>query len=343
MRLLIATDAWLPQVNGVVRTYERLTQELRALGVEPVFLSPSDFSTIPCPTYLEIRLAIPKPGTTNATIEALAPDAIHIATEGPIGWIVRAYCLRKGFPFTTSFHTRFPEYLSTRFGIPERWTYAVQRRFHNAGAGTMVATNSLSSDLRARGFTHLVPWTRGVDTELFRPRPVRRFGDGPVFLNVGRVALEKNLDAFLRLELPGRSVIVGDGPQLSALKRRYPSAIFTGELNGNDLAECYASADVFVFPSMTDTFGLVLLEAMACGLPIAAYPVTGPLDLVQPGISGVLSEDLGAAALAALSLDRNRVRACAHSFSWAAAARLFLANVEDAHAPAPPRGVTAAA
>jgi glycosyltransferase involved in cell wall biosynthesis len=330
MRILVATDAWRPQVNGVVRTYERLAVEVEPLGASLSFLTPSDFHTVPCPTYPEIRLALPDRRLCTELIDALAPNAIHIATEGPVGWMARAYCKRRHIPFTTSFHTRFPEYLSSRFGVPASWIYAIQRRFHNAGGGIMAATKSLADDLVARGFNNLVPWTRGVDTTQFRPRSVRRFGTDPVFLYVGRVAIEKNLDAFLKLDLPGRKVVVGDGPLLPALMRRYPEATFVGDQQGEDLAICYSSADVFVFPSRTDTFGMVLLEAMASGLPIAAYPVTGPIDLVTPGVSGVLADDLREAALAALTVDREGVRNRALDFSWEFAARMFLANVEAA-------------
>jgi glycosyltransferase involved in cell wall biosynthesis len=244
--------------------------------------------------------------------------------------MTRAYCLRTGIPFTTSFHTRFAEYVSSRSLVPESWIYGLQRRFHNAGAGTMVATQSLAADLSLRGFRKLLPWTRGVDTELFRPRPVRRFGEEPVFLYVGRVAIEKNIEAFLSLDLPGRKVVVGDGPLLGVLERKYPTVLFTGVAEGEELAACYASADVFVFPSRTDTFGMVVLEAMASGVPVAAFPVTGPRDLVAQGVSGALDEDLRAAAMAALSLDRGAVRAAALAFSWEAAARMFLCNIHDA-------------
>lgn len=330
MRILVATDASSPQVNGVVRTYECLAEEASALGAEIDFLTPAEFKTAPCPTYPEIRLAIPGYARATRRLREISPDAIHIATEGPIGWMARGYCLRRRIPFTTSFHTRFPEYLASRFRVPASWTYAVVRRFHNAGAGTMVATPSLAAELEQRGFTRIMPWTRGVDTALFRPRGVRHFGTGPVFLYAGRVAVEKNLDSFLALDLPGRKVVVGGGPQRDELTRRYPDVLFTGRKLGQELAECYASADVFVFPSRTDTFGIVLLEAMASGLPIAAYPVTGPLDIVTPGVTGVLSGDLAGAARAALRLDAAPIRAKALEFSWANAARLFLANIETA-------------
>ncbi|MEO1265790.1 MAG: glycosyltransferase family 1 protein, partial [Pseudomonadota bacterium] len=249
---------------------------------------------------------------------------------GPVGWMTRTYCLNRGIPFTTAFHTRFPDYLKSRFGIPVDWTFAAQRRFHNAGDGMMVASQSLADELAGRKFDRLMPWSRGVDTELFRPRPARRFGPGPVFLYVGRVAIEKNISAFLDLDLPGRKVVVGTGPLLETLKARYPDVVFTGKQVGEDLAECYASADVFCFPSMTDTFGIVLIEAMASGLPVAAYPVTGPIDNVVDGISGVLDADLQAACLRALDVDRGGVRAHAETFSWENSARLFLSNIETA-------------
>ena len=331
MRILVATDAWRPQVNGVVRTYERLEEELATLGAELAFLTPSDFRTVPCPTYPEIRLALPGLRHLAQRIAAIKPDAIHIATEGPVGWMTRSWCLRRRVPFTTSFHTRFPEYLSARLGIPERWTYAVQRRFHRAGAGLMVASPSLSAELESLGFERLMPWTRGVDTDMFQPTAARVFGtDGPVFLYVGRVAVEKNIDAFLRLDLPGRKVVVGTGPMLAKLTARYPDVLFTGKQTGDELANSYASADVFVFPSRTDTFGIVLLEAMASGLPVAAFPVTGPIDNVVDGVTGILDNDLRKACVAALGLDRTRVREHATSFAWDTTARLFLSNIESA-------------
>jgi glycosyltransferase involved in cell wall biosynthesis len=337
MRILVATDAWHPQINGVVRTYERLSQELRSLDVELSVLAPHEFRTLPAPTYPEIRLALPGWWRVGERFAKYKPDAVHIATEGPIGWMVRRYCRARGIPFTTSFHTRFPDYLAQRFAIPMAWTTAILRRFHNAGRGMMVATPSLARELEAQGFARVMPWTRGVDTGLFRPRPVRHFGDGPVFLYVGRIATEKNIEAFLSLDLPGRKVVVGAGPQLEELAARHRDVLFTGKRTGEALAECYASADVFVFPSRTDTFGIVLLEAMASGLPIAALPVTGPVDIVTPGVTGVLSEDLREAALAALKLDRARVRAKAAEFGWERTARLFLANISSACLKEPAR------
>lgn len=251
MRVLVATDAWHPQVNGVVRTYERLAHEASRLGFAAEFLAPSQFRTLPCPTYPEIRLALIGPGAIARTVETMAPDFIHIATEGPIGLMTRSYCRKRRLPFTTSYHTRFPEYVSARLPVPQDWCYALQRRFHNSAAGTFVATKSMAKELRARGFERLLMWSRGADTELFRPRKVRELGPEPVFLYVGRISVEKNIRAFLDLELPGRKVLVGGGPQLAKLKHSYPEAVFTGPKHGEDLARAYASADVFVFPSLT--------------------------------------------------------------------------------------------
>lgn len=332
MRILVATDAWKPQVNGVVRTYGRLAEEAQRLGVEIVFLTPADFLTLPCPGYTEISLALPSARRAARLIGQLKPDYIHIATEGPVGWMTRGYCLKRGLRFTTSYHTKFPEYAAALLSIPASWAYAPVRRFHGPSAGIMTATPSLAADLAQRGFPRLMRWTRGVDTELFCPRDVRLFGSDPVFLYAGRVSKEKSIEDFLDCDLPGRKVVVGDGPHLSTLKRRFPEATFTGCKSGLELAEHYASADVFVFPSRTDTFGLVLIEALASGLPVAAYPVTGPIDIVEPGISGILDEDLASAARRALTLDRNAARRRALDFTWAETARLFVENIRQAHA-----------
>jgi 1,2-diacylglycerol 3-alpha-glucosyltransferase/glucuronosyltransferase len=335
MRILIATDAWKPQVNGVVRTYENLTRELEAAGHSVTILSPLDFATLPCPGYREIRLALARRSVVAAFMKRGEYDHVHIATEGPIGWATRGVCLRRGIRFTTSFHTRFPEYIEAYTGLPAWISYAFQRRFHRPGIGMLVATPSLKAELAGRGFRRLMLWSRGVDTAQFKPRPqseseVPAEKKEPTFLYVGRVSREKNVEAFLDLDLPGRKVVVGDGPILGFLRRQYPDVIFRGAKMGDDLAREYASADVFVFPSRTDTFGLVLLEAMASGLGIAAYPVTGPIDVVTPGVTGCLNEDLRAAALDALKLDRDQIRVQAMRHDWSRVASIFLANIYQA-------------
>jgi len=332
-RILVVTDAWAPQVNGVVRSLENVVREAPRLGVEIEMITPVSFRTMPLPTYREVRIAVTRPRVIAARIEEAQPDYIHIATEGPLGICARSACLRSGRPFTTSYHTRFPEYLAARWIAPTVLTYALMRHFHNAGAGVMVATASLERELAARGFKRLMRWSRGVDSELFRPRPSSILDlPRPIFLCCGRLAVEKNLAAFLSLDLPGSKVVVGDGPARSALEARFPQAHFTGALHGEKLAEAYASADVFVFPSLTDTFGIVLLEAMASGLPIAAFPVNGPVDVVGESGAGVLDADLRKAALAALDIPREKARAHALTFSWDACARQFIDNVQSAHA-----------
>lgn len=325
--VLVATDAWHPQVNGVVRSFENVAREARALGTPFHFLTPERFRTVALPGYAEIRLALATPRAIAEDIERIAPKYLHIATEGPIGCLARRHALRAGLPFTTSYHTRFPEYLAARLPVPEGWSYAALRRFHNAGNGCMVSTPTLAQDLAARGFTNLLPWGRGVDLDLFRPDRAFRFPfAGPVLLYVGRVAVEKNIEAFLALDVPGTKVVVGDGPARAALERRFPEAHFLGVKTGEALADCYAGADCFVFPSRTDTFGIVLLEAMASGLPVAAYPVMGPIDAVGP--AGVLDEDLAAAVRGALAVPRSMARAHATRFSWRESAIQFLANLK---------------
>lgn len=335
MRVLVATDAAPPQVNGVVRTYQRLADELARKSVELVCVTPSDYRSLPLPFYRDIRLALPGFKRTAELVARHAPDFVHIATEGPVGWMVRRLCLIEKRPFTTSYHTKFPEYAAAFLGLPPRLFYAAARRFHGAGEGMMVATPSLAADLAVRGFARILPWSRGVDARLFHPRSVRLFGDGaPVFLYVGRISREKNIEAFLAADLPGRKVVVGEGPHRPVLEARFPDAVFPGPRYGEGLAEVYASADVFVFPSRTDTFGLVLLEAMASGLPVAAYPVTGPIDVVLNGETGVLHDDLALAARSALQLDREAARRHAQSFGWSRVADQFIENLQTAHAAA---------
>ncbi|MEA1832294.1 glycosyltransferase family 1 protein [Methylobacterium durans] len=339
MKLLIATDAWHPQVNGVVRSLEHMAEAGRGLGFDPVFLTHQDFPSLPLPGYPEIRLAYAARRKLEARLAAIAPTHIHIATEGTVGYAARRCCLAQGRPFTTSYHTRFPEYLAARAPVPQAWSYAWLRRFHGAASGTMVSTPSLERELTGRGFTNLMRWTRGVDTDLFRPQDSDAL-EGlprPLFLFVGRLAVEKNVAAFLALDLPGTKVVVGDGPDRARLAALAPEARFLGTRTGADLARIYAAADVFVFPSLTDTFGIVLLEALACGLPVAAYPVTGPVDVVGATGAGVLDADLRRAAIAALATPRARCREEALRYTWAESARQFYANVELAHQRGGPR------
>lgn len=328
MRVLIATDAWRPQVNGVVRTLTSLARASFRQGVSIEFLTPDGFRSLPLPTYPGMRFALPSRGEIERRIDRAAPNAIHIATEGPIGYMARAYCLRRGLPFTTSYMTRFPEYVAARAPIPQAWSYAALRRFHAPAKVTMVSTPSLMSELTERGFSHLGLWTRGVDTELFKPSDdVDLDLPRPIFMSVGRVAVEKNLEAFLALNLPGSKVVIGDGPDLIDLKQKYPKAVFLGEKLGADLAAHIAAADVFVFPSLTDTFGIVQLEALACGVPVAAYPVTGPRDVIGNSPVGALNHDLRAACIDALQISRDACREFAIGFSWERCAGQFIAHI----------------
>jgi glycosyltransferase involved in cell wall biosynthesis len=333
MRLLVATDAWRPQLNGVVRSLEHMAAEAFHFGAEIIFLTPDRFPSLPLPGYPEIRLALPMPGQVDRILEDARPTHVHIATEGPIGLATRIACGRRGLAFTTSYHTRFPEYVAARAPVPEAWSYRVLRWFHREARAMMVSTPSLERELLSRGFLRIRRWTRGVDTALFRPCHQRILDvRAPIFLCVGRVAVEKNLQAFLALDLPGTKVVVGDGPARADLERAYPQARFLGALTGEDLAQVYASADVFVFPSLTDTFGIVLLEALASGLPIAAYPVAGPADVVGSSGCGVLSHDLREAALAALHIPKGLCRAYGETFTWRESARQFFHNISEAHA-----------
>jgi glycosyltransferase involved in cell wall biosynthesis len=333
MRLLIVTDAWKPQVNGVVRSLEYMADQAPAFGAEVTFLTPQLFRSVPMPSYPEIRLSMVLPGQMARLIGNIDPTHVHIATEGPLGHAARHVCRREGRGFTTSYHTRFPEYLAARVPVPEAWSYRVLRRFHRDAKAVMVSTPSLERELTMRGFRNILRWTRGVDTDLFHPHQRQSIVlPRPIFLYVGRVAVEKNIEAFLSLDLPGTKVIVGDGPARAELERQYPEAYFLGARSGVDLAQIYASANVFVFPSLTDTFGIVLLEALASGLPVAAFPVTGPLDVIGSSGCGVLDTDLRKAALAALDISRERCRSYAETFTWRESARQFFTNIEAAHA-----------
>jgi glycosyltransferase involved in cell wall biosynthesis len=328
MRVLIATDAWHLQINGVVRTLTSLAHSARHLGVMIDFLTPEGFSSVQVPTYPGLRFALPDRYEVARRIEQAGPDAIHIATEGTIGFFVRAYCFRYGLPFTTSFTTRFPEYISARFPIPVSWGYRGLRWFHSPAAVTMVSTPSLMAELAQRGFNKLGMWTRGVDTEMFRPEHAVGLGfPRPIFLTAGRIAVEKNLEAFLSLDLPGSKVVIGDGPQEAELRGRFPGVKFLGRLEGNVLAAHIAAADVFVFPSRTDTFGVVQLEALACGVPVAAYPVTGPKDVVGNHPVGVLHDDLRVACMDAIHIPRRACRAFALTRSWETSARQFIEHI----------------
>lgn len=338
MRILIATDAWRPQVNGVVRTLTSLARSAPALGADIEFLTPDGFPSVGVPTYPGLRIALPNRREIARRIEAAAPDAIHITTEGPIGWAVRAYCRRRKLAFTTSYTTRFPEYIAVRSIIPAALSYAVLRRFHAAASMTMVATGSLYNELGARGFRRLGFWGRGVDTELFNPdHPAKLDLPRPIFMTMGRVAVEKNIEAFLAQDLPGSKVVVGDGPQKAALQQKYPDVKFLGEKTGADLTAHLAAADVFVFPSRTDTFGVVQLEALACGTPVAAFPVTGPLDVIADHPVGALDEDLRSACLRALDMSREACRRFALERSWENSARQFIGNLSALQPSRSPR------
>lgn len=333
IRILVATDAWHPQVNGVVRTLENVAEAAGPLGASFSFITPQVFPRFPLPTYPEIHIALPFQRRMSRLIQEAGADHIHIATEGPIGWAARRYCLDKGQIFTTGYHTRFPEYVWARARIPQAWTYKLLRGFHNPSAAILAPTPSICEELTHRGFSRVRLWTRGVDHSCFYPRTGQKLDlPRPIFLYVGRVAVEKNLEALLSLKLPGSTVIVGDGPQRKPLMRRFPHAHFLGNKFGEALAEIYASADVFAFPSRTDTFGVVLLEAMASGLPVAAFPAPGPLDVVGNSPAGALDEDLRAACLTALEIPREAARARALEFTWTESARQFLGHIQERRA-----------
>jgi len=328
LKLALISDAWRPQVNGVVTTLTHTCAALKKLGHVVETFTPDRFRNYPCPTYTEIRLALGCGGKLSRLLDKLEPDAVHIATEGPLGLAGRRYCRTRKIPYTSSFHTRFPEYVNLRFKFPLSWAYAFLRWFHGASERVMVATPSLQGELEALGFRNLVLWSRGVDAELFRPRANTFLAEQrPIFLYAGRVAVEKSVQDFLQLQLPGTKVVVGDGPQRTELEAKYPAARFVGCKMGEELASHFAAADVFVFPSRTDTFGLVLLEALACGVPVAAYPVPGPRDVITDFSVGSLDEDLGRAALTALHLDSEACRRHALQYSWENCARQFFGHL----------------
>lgn len=326
--VLIVSDAWEPQVNGVVRTLRATKQELERRGHRIVMVTPDQFRSIPCPTYPEIRLALAMPHQVERLLQAAAADCVHIATEGPLGLITRRWCVRQGLPFTTSYHTQFPDYVAARTPLTPSMVWRYVRWFHRPAAQILTATESLRAQLAANGLVKLAHWTRGVDQRQFHPaaRPLPSLADlpRPIHLYVGRLAVEKSVEAFLELDLPGSTVIVGDGPQRALLESRYPHAKFLGALHGDRLASAYASADVFVFPSKTDTFGLVLIEAMACGTPVAAFPVMGPVDIVTTD-NGALRGDLREAIVAALTKDRDAVARSAACYNWSNATDQFVA------------------
>ena len=328
--IVIVTDAWHPQVNGVVRTLATTCKVLREWGHRVTVISSDDYVTLPAPTYPEIRLALTAPGAVGRRLARIAPQAVHIATEGPLGLAARAYCVRRGVPFTTAYHTQFPDYLARRTGMPANLFWRYIRWFHRPAETIMVATETIRAELRAQGLTRLAHWSRGVDLGCFSPHapppPEYKQAEGPILLYVGRVAVEKNIEAFLACPYPGTKVVVGDGPARAALEAKFPDALFLGKKSGVELAGCYAGADVFVFPSRTDTFGLVMIEALACGTPVAAFPVAGPLDILTDRV-GAMAEELARAIDAARYCDRSDCAAYAASFSWEEATRQFLAGL----------------
>ena len=325
MKIMTVTDAWAPQVNGVVRTIQATNQELIDMGHEVVMLTPLQFKTVACPTYPEIRLSLFPSKKVARIIDAERPDALHIATEGPLGMAARRHAVRHNIPFTTAYHTRFPEYVRARFAVPLSWTYRFLRWFHDPAQHMLAPTQVVIDDLESYGFKNVRMWSRGVDTNIFYPRIEQRLGtEEPIFLYVGRVAIEKNIEAFLSLDLPGSKWVVGEGPALAGLKASHPNAHYLGVLSQDELAQVYSSADVFVFPSLTDTFGLVLLEALACGTPVAAFPVTGPIDVLGQSKAGIMHNDLRTACLQALKIPREVARAHAEHFSWRQCSEAFI-------------------
>jgi len=332
MRIVIVTDAWAPQTNGVVSTLRQTISCLEQFGHEVYLVTPRMFHSMPCPTYPEIRLSLFPSRKLASYISEFQPQAIHIATEGPLGFAARSFCVRNGLNFTTSYHTQFPQYLRSRFPIPTSWSYRALRWFHGAATHCMVSTPTVRAQLAEQGFRNLAYWKRGVDTELFRPRGKDFLQlPRPIAACVGRVAIEKNVDAFLRMPWSGTRLVIGDGPELPRLKAQYPDAVYAGYRFGEDLAQHIAASDVLVFPSRTDTFGLVSLEAMACGVPVAAYPVAGPIDVIDDGVTGALDEDLARATWRALIVDPQACRDRALRSGWDMCSREFEANLVPCH------------
>ena len=328
MKIAIVTDAWSPQINGVVYTLKKTISELTCMGHQVAIINPSDFMTFPMPGYPEIRLSLFPGRKMSRMLDVFRADAIHISTEGPLGKAARNYCLKHGLQYTSAYHTRFPEYLRLRIPVPLSWSYSYMRRFHNSSSATMVATASLETELHDRGFINLKRWSRGVDTDLFRPlKKKKSTGERPVAVYLGRVAIEKNIRAFLDLDISVSKHIIGDGPAMNELKDQYPDIHFAGYKTGEDLVMHLASADVMVFPSLTDTFGLVLIEAMACGVPVAAYPVTGPKDIIENGVNGWVDGDLAYAIEKALTVSPQSCRSFAEKFSWERATKQFASNL----------------
>jgi len=330
VRVLIVTDAWYPQINGVVRTLSAMRDEMTRMGDEIYMLTPEEFTSLPCPTYPEIRLAIAGPGAVAQVVQQFLPCAIHIATEGPLGLAARCLCVKRSLPFTTAFHTRFPEYIEARLKIPADWIYPLLRWFHGRSSIVMAPTPLVVRNLSDRGFHNVRLWGRGVDVDLFKPGPKAHVpGEGPVLLYVGRIAVEKNIAAFLDMKAEGTKVVVGDGPMIDELRNKHPEAHFVGSQHGHDLVSYYNAADVFVFPSRTDTFGLVMLEALACGVPVAAFPVMGPKDVITDETAGCLNVDLVIATTTALGLNRADCRAFALQRSWTESANNFRSYLHE--------------
>src|ERR1700730_17997527 len=342
MRIMIVTDAWFPQTNGVVSTLSQTAAWLGRFGHEVRMITPRDFPSVACPTYPERRLSLLPYRKVKRSILAFAPQALHIATEGPLGLSARRVCLKSGMRFTTSYHTQFPQYVRARFPIPLGVSYRALRWFHGAAARCMVSTASVRRDLAAHGFENLARWRRGVDPEMFKPHPKDFLRlPRPIAVYVGRVAVEKNIDAFLNMAWSGSKVIIGDGPERARLEKQYPHATFMGYRFGEDLAKHLAAGGILGVPSRTDTFGLVNLEAMACGIPVAAYPVTGPIDVIEDGVTGALDFDLAAAAQRALKLDPRACRERALKSGWDVCSREFESNLERCEVLAQPKLILA--